>query len=83
MTNTATYTEQEIRQRQKKQRTILNWKKQFDVRIPIEYFEEFKLNKAHYLACAKLNPEIAAMFLQKDDGLPKNIIIQKHLEIIQ
>jgi len=75
------YSPQQIIERQKKQRTILNWKKQFDVKIPIELFDEFKQNKNYYLACMKLNPELVDMFMRKAE--PQNIIIQKHLEIIQ
>lgn len=74
MPKTSRYDPEELNDRQKKQRTILNWKKQFDVKVPIECFDEFKSHKKYYLKLCELNPVLVGIFMRMHED-PQNKII--------
>lgn len=67
------FTPEEAHARCNKQRTMLNWKKQFGIQIPIELFDEFKTHKKFYIQCFKMNPQILKRVMEADP--PPEILI--------
>jgi hypothetical protein len=61
------FTEEEAVQRCAKRRTILNWKKQYGLQVPIDLFDEFKRNKKIYVHCLMMNKTLNPVLLQKID----------------
>lgn len=59
------FTEEEALQRCAKRRTILNWKKTYGIKIPIELFDEFKANKKIYVQCLMMNKTLNPILLER------------------
>jgi hypothetical protein len=59
------FSEEEAKNRCAKRRTILNWKKQYGIHIPIELFDEFKVNKKIYVQCLMMNKTLNPTLLER------------------
>lgn len=59
------FSEEEATDRCRKRRSILNWKKQYGIKIPIDLFDEFKNNKKIYVQCLMMNKTLHPTLLEK------------------
>ncbi len=65
----------------KKRITMRGWKKNYGYNIPLEYFEEFKTNKAAYLKTLTLDKTLLNMLWKQYDT--KNNVEGKTVDIVQ
>lgn len=58
-----------------KQRTLYNWKRQYNVTVPIEMFDEFKRNKKFYVKLFCLDKDLISRVLEAP--IPEEFITAK------